>query len=313
MDDIFDVFDKDENLPSSEGGAFMPDDDIADTDEFLEGETGISVGEDAIHFAESEESPFLFDGAMDENFGHGIDNTENVVGRREVDDLVEQMRRDFDLSDLEVIENPDFHNAGLSQGISLQFSSDDSIVFDPEFMVDMVQQHGADVVPGIIGHEVGHSLVKPGVDSHQHELTADFVAGMFSARHACSPEAMESFYLSPEVRGQSETHPHGYFRMKNFREGYDLVHENPEVPLKDLFSGTSVDENINKTDLLFNRFFDINEPVTSASEYESRTKVPHGDFHLASVCSRCGGTGSEWWGSSGTMEICPQCGGTGIG
>jgi hypothetical protein len=161
------------------------------------------------------------------------------------------MRQEFGLHALDVQLVPGFQNAAQSPEENQYMSYDDKIFYDSDFIVQMAQEHGEGVVTGIIGHEVGHSLVKPGTPPHEHEYTADLVSGMISARNGCSPDAMEHFFISPEVRGESESHPHGFFRLSKFREGYKLAHDNPEVPLADLLNQTSVANNINQSDLIF--------------------------------------------------------------
>lgn len=265
------------------------------------------------------------------SFGDNEENqifADNYLSETEIHEMVEQMRGEFDLGELEVHEWPGFENAAQDPGNNNIMSYDDNIYYDSDFIVEMSKKYGEDVATGIIGHEIGHTLVRMGTLPHDHEFTADLVSGMLSARRGCTPEAMTKFYLSPEVRAESESHPHGFFRLAKFKEGFELAQNNPELSLSDILEQTSIADNISETNLVFDSFYrEVNEKwgvnettngehsVSGEETHSSiKNKTPDGiSFGVAGKCSRCYGTGVIWNFSEGKNEACYVCGGSGIG
>ena len=191
---------------------------------------------------------------------------DGYLSEAEIHALAEEMRIEFGLRELDAHELPGLDNAAEHPGENEVMSYDDQLIYDSDFIVKMAQKHGKDVVAGIIGHEIGHCLVKTGVSDHEQEYTADVVSGMLSARRGCSPDAMEHFYLSPEVRAESESHPHGLFRMAKFREGFELAQDNPELSLRELIDRTSVADNFCRANLRFDAFFDKHERIIADND-----------------------------------------------
>jgi hypothetical protein len=179
--------------------------------------------------------------------------TYNEISPDTIQQLSETFMNAFGEYGIEVFDENGIFNASMSLG------GDGVLTYDPNLLWSVGENFGADAISGVLAHEVGHHMVEQVFGDHaleitswQHELCADYIAGIVTQLGGMSPEAMHKFYSDFNISPINDMeHPAGGLRSEAFDAGIEWAENNHNAIFSEfLLKDKSVLMDMFETDVL---------------------------------------------------------------